>query len=93
MTEYWPFLAAGICVLAVVRCAARQRHGVRSLLAGAVCGLGALAVLGLLEPVTGIALPLTRFTAFCAGVFCGGQALAVLFSAAVRSCSGSMSAG
>ena len=40
MTEYWPFLAAGICVLAVVRCAARQRHGVRSLLAGAVCGLG-----------------------------------------------------
>ena len=42
MTEYWPFLAAGICVLAVVRCAARQRHGVRSLLAGAVCGLGAL---------------------------------------------------
>ena len=21
MTEYWPFLAAGICVLAVVRCA------------------------------------------------------------------------
>ena len=35
MTEYWPFLAAGICVLAVVRCAARQRHGVRSLLAGA----------------------------------------------------------
>ena len=47
MTEYWPFLAAGICVLAVVRCAARQRHGVRSLLAGAVCGLGALAVLGL----------------------------------------------
>ena len=38
MTEYWPFLAAGICVL------------------------------GLLEPVTGIALPLSRFTAFCAGV-------------------------
>ena len=34
----------------------------------AVCGLGALALLGLLEPVTGIALPLNRFTAFCAGV-------------------------
>ena len=31
-------------------------------------GLGALALLGLLEPVTGIALPLNRFTAFCAGV-------------------------
>ena len=53
---------------AVLRCAARQRHGMRSLLAGAVCGLGALALLGLLEPVTGIALPLNRFTAFCAGV-------------------------
>ena len=38
MTEYWPFLAAGICVLAVVRCAARQRHGVRSLLAGLSAG-------------------------------------------------------
>ena len=68
MTEYWPFLAAGICVLAVVRCAARQRHGVRSLLAGAVCGLGALAVLALLQPVTGVVLPLTRFTAFVAAV-------------------------
>ena len=68
MTESWPFLAAGICVLAVVRCAARQRHGVRSLLAGAVCGLGLVALLGLLAPMTGITLPLNRFTGFCAGV-------------------------
>ena len=65
----WPWAFGAVCLLLVLRCAARQRHGVRSLLAGAVCGLGALAVLGLLEPVTGIALPLTRFTAFCAGVF------------------------
>ena len=57
-----------MCAIAVLRCAAHQRHGMRSLLAGAVCGLGALALLGLLEPVTGIALPLNRFTAFCAGV-------------------------
>ena len=34
-------------------------------LLAAVC---AIAVLRLLEPVTGIALPLNRFTAFCAGV-------------------------
>ena len=68
MSEYGAYAVAALCIIAVVRCAARQRHGVRSLLAGAVCGLGALAVLGLLEPVTGIALPLTRFTAFCAGV-------------------------
>ena len=64
----WPWAVGAVCLLLVLRCAARQRHGVRSLLAGAVCGLGALAVLGLLEPVTGIALPLTRFTAFCASV-------------------------
>ena len=68
MTEYWPCLLAAVCAIAVLRCAARQRHGMRSLLAGAVCGLGVLALLGLLEPVTGIALPLNRFTAFCAGV-------------------------
>lgn len=67
MTEYGPYLAAAACVLVVLRCAARQQHGLRSLLAGAVCGLGALALLGLLAPVTGIELPLTRFTAFCAG--------------------------
>ena len=60
MTEYWPCLLAAVCAIAVLRCAAHQRH--------AVCGLGALALLGLLEPVTGIALPLNRFTAFCAGV-------------------------
>ena len=46
MTEYWPCLLAAVCAIAVLRCAARQRHGMRSLLAGAVCGLGALALLG-----------------------------------------------
>ena len=45
MTEYWPWLLAAVCAIAVLRCAARQRHGMRSLLAGAVCGLGALALL------------------------------------------------
>lgn len=68
MTAYWPYAAAAVCLMAVMRAAFAQRHGVRSLLAGAVCGLGALALLGLLEPVTGIALPLNRFTAFCATV-------------------------
>ena len=38
MTEYWPCLLAAVCAIAVLRCAARQRHGMRSLLAGAVCG-------------------------------------------------------
>ena len=54
MTAYWPYAAAVVCLLSVVRCAARQHCGLRSLLGGAVCGLGVLALLGLLEPVTGI---------------------------------------
>ena len=64
----WPWAGGAVCLIVVLRCAARQRHPVLALLAGAVCGLGALAVLALLEPVSGIALPLNRFTAFCAGV-------------------------
>ena len=67
MTAYWPYAAAVVCLLSVVRCAARQHCGLRSLLGGAVCGLGVLALLGLLEPITGISLPLNRFTAFCDG--------------------------
>ena len=39
-----------------------------AVLAGAVCGLGVLAVMALLEPVSGIALPLNRYTAFVAAV-------------------------
>ena len=62
MTAYWPYAAAVVCLLSVVRCAARQHCGLRSLLGGAVCGLGVLALLGLLEPITGISLPLNRFT-------------------------------
>ena len=69
MTKYWPCLLAAVCAIAVLRCAARQRHGIRSLLAGAVCGLGALALLGLLEPVTGIALPLNRVYGVLRGRF------------------------
>ena len=48
MTAYWPYAAAAVCLLCVVRCAARQHCGLRSLLGGAVCGLGTLALLGLL---------------------------------------------
>ena len=68
MTEWWGLAAAGVCLLVIGRCAAHQQHPVRALLAGAVCGLGALALLAVLEPVTGIALPLNRFTGFTAAV-------------------------
>lgn len=61
-------LIAAACVIVVVRCAARQQHGLRALLGGAVSGLAAIALLRLLEPLTGTALPLNRFTAFVAAV-------------------------
>ena len=62
------YAAAGAVLLVLLRCALAQKRGVRCFLAGSVCGLGALAVLALLQPVTGVALPLTRFTAFVAAV-------------------------
>lgn len=68
MNHWWVWIGAGICLLVVGRCAAQQRHPLRALLAGALCGLGTLAVLALLEPVTGIVLPLNRFTGFVAVV-------------------------
>ncbi len=64
----WPWAGGAVCLIVVLRCVARQRHPILALLAGAVCGLGTLAVLALLEPVSGIALPLNRFTAFIAAV-------------------------
>ena len=64
----WPWAGGAVSLIVVLRCAARQRHPILALLAGAVCGLGTLAVLALLEPVSGIALPLNRFTAFIAAV-------------------------
>lgn len=60
------YAAAGVILLVLLRCALAQKRGVRCFLAGGVCGLGVLAVLALLQPVTGIELPLNRFTAFAA---------------------------
>lgn len=68
MTEWWIWGGMAACLLVVGRCAARQNHPFRALLAGAVCGLGALAILAVLEPVTGVALPLNHFTVFTAAV-------------------------
>lgn len=63
----WLILAVA-CVVLVLRCAARQQHGFRAVLGSAVCGFAAIALLRLLEPLTGTALPLNRFTAFVAAV-------------------------
>ena len=57
------YAAAGVVLLVLLRCALVQKRGVRCFLAGGVCGL---AVLALLQPVTGLDLPLNRFTAFAA---------------------------
>ena len=61
-------LAGGFCLLVVARCAAHQRHAVRAVLGGAVCGIAALAVVALLSPYTGVTLPLNPFTGFVAAV-------------------------
>ena len=68
MTSWWIWGGAGICLLVAARCAAHQGHPVRTLLGAAVCGLGTMAILSLLEPVTGVSLPLNRFTGFVAAV-------------------------
>ena len=63
-------LAGGFCLLVVggALCAAHQRHAVRAVLGGAVCGIAALAVVALLSPYTGVTLPLNPFTGFVAAV-------------------------
>lgn len=68
MMSWWIWVGAGLCLLVAGRCAAHQRHPIRTLLGAAVCGLGAMAVLALLEPMTGVSLPLNRFTGFVAVV-------------------------
>ena len=68
MMNWWITPGPPVCLFLLGRCAAHQHHPLRGLLAGAVCGLGALALLALLDPVTGVSLPLTPFTSFTAVV-------------------------
>lgn len=56
------------CLLAVARAGAASRRPVRSLLAGAVCGVAGLAAVALIAPCTGVSLPLNAFTGFVAAV-------------------------
>ena len=58
----------GLCLLLVARAAAAGRRSVRTLLAGAVCGVAGLAAVALLAPYTGVSLPLNAFTGFVATV-------------------------
>ena len=68
MMSGWLWAGLGVCLLIIGRCAAHQRHPILTILGSAVCGLGTLALLGLLEPVTGVMLPLNRFTGIVAVV-------------------------
>ncbi|EFB75644.1 pro-sigmaK processing inhibitor BofA family protein [Subdoligranulum variabile] len=68
MNSWWCLVGAGVSLVVVGRCAAHQRHPLRALLGAAICGLGTLALLALLEPLTGVALPLNRLTGFVAVV-------------------------
>lgn len=67
MTPLMPVLG-GLCLLVVARAAAASRRPVRSVLAGAVCGVAGLATVALLAPYTGVSLPLNAFTGFTAAV-------------------------
>lgn len=58
----------GLCLLLVARAAAAGHRPVRTLLAGAVCGVAGLAAVALLAPYTGVSLPLNAFTGFVAAV-------------------------
>ncbi len=62
MMNRWLWGGLAVCLLIIGRCAAHQRHPILTILGSAVCGLGTLALLGLLAPVTGVTLPLNRFT-------------------------------
>lgn len=64
----WLIATALVCLLVVARCAAHQKHALRAVVGGALCGVAALAALALLSPYTGVQLPLNQFTAFAATV-------------------------
>lgn len=55
---------AALCVLVAARSAAHQRHPLRAVLGCTACGLAGLALVNLLAPYTGVALPLNSFTSF-----------------------------
>lgn len=61
-------LGGGVCLVAVARAAANQKHALRAIFSSVLCGVGALAAVALLEPWTGVSLPLNWFTAFLAAV-------------------------
>lgn len=64
----WWMGGALFCLVVIGRCAAHQRHPIRTLFGAAICGVAVLAILALLEPITGVSLPLNRFTGFVAVV-------------------------
>lgn len=67
MSPVW-MAAAGLCLAIVLRAATAQRHGLRALLAGALCGVAGVAVVALLTPLTGVRLPFNAFTGSVAAV-------------------------
>lgn len=65
MTAGWPWAVPAVVVLLAVSGAATlNEHPVRSAMAGAFCGLGALGAVNLLSGWTGVSLALNAATAF-----------------------------
>lgn len=62
MTAVW--LIGAVCLLLNVRCAAHSRRPLLTMAGSALGGVGALALVGLLSPYTGVSLPLNPYTAF-----------------------------
>lgn len=60
----WIWALAAICVVIVARCAAACRHPLLRLLGSALGGVGTMALLGIVSPYTGVAMPLNPATAF-----------------------------
>ena len=63
MSAGW-WALAGVCLFAVSRAAAGQKHPVTALLANAVLGVAALGLVDLAAEFTLVNLPLNWFTAF-----------------------------
>lgn len=57
-----------LCLLVVARTAAAYPHPLREILSGALCGIAGLGAVSLLEPLTGVALPLNTLTVGTASI-------------------------
>ncbi|MBQ8647934.1 MAG: pro-sigmaK processing inhibitor BofA family protein [Oscillospiraceae bacterium] len=78
MTAGWAALAA-VLLLAASGAATLNEHPVRSAMAGALCGLGALGAVNLLAGWTGVSLPMNCAAAYVSVVL-GAPGVALMLA-------------